>query len=909
MIKSPSDSLQYKLHKTANRIKLLHVLDEDGPWCALAFSVASGSFNDPDDCPGLAHLLEHVLFTGSKNYPKDNHLLHFLDEHQGKVNAWTSAESTTFYFKVHHKYFDAALDIFFDMLIAPLFNHDGIEKEITTIDAEFHNKISEEQRRVMEVQKETCNPAHPFHHFAVGNKEIFGAFSTEEIAQRLKTYWQEHFVTEQISLCVMTNAAQSESLKTITGLLQCFPSGQKYCPPDKLRHLYTEQQLCRHIRIHTQRAHNRLMLIFHQTPELAKASDIETIVSHLFGYEGEGSLLRYWKTQKWATQVIAGPGLKGSGFSDFNLYIELSDSGLDHVDDIINSVFYYAQLIKESPDIERHYEEKVQLNKLAFEHRGTLNPLDLVQQLVKNLNRYEPSEILSGDYLLGEFQPDKLKQFLKNLCQNRLRVISISNAHKCGHLSKWYQVPYDNDRLTLQTSLPEQDSKLCRAVHLPKENPFIPEIKAAEKVYDELPQKAGISFSNIWFGSENRESQHKGECFFSWQKATIANDIKLVAHRKLYASTLESNFHQNFYQAQLAGLHFHFYAHQNGIGLHTSGFADKQLALVKQLLAQVYAPPQPCPDFELHRTEYLNSLQSSIQNKPLNRLFTALQAIFVAASWLPEDLAKVVKETQLSDIQARHDAFFKSCSLESLIYGDWRPDELRDFVTQLDAMAQSQRNPKMEKSLVYLSEIEERSFCFPCKHPDSALVLYLQTTDKSLLSQAQMMLVESILAGYYFDRMRNQKQLGYQVGTGYMPFNEHPGTVLFIQSPNAYAWQLYNETINSMHDFYQWLCQIDKQQWHKYRNNLERQIKQKSINFSVKCQRYWGAIGRDKVDFDHEKQLNNTISTLEKNAVCAWFRENFLVAKQSFALYSQGAENKVESNAFLNPLNNIYQYK
>ncbi|BDX06218.1 insulinase family protein [Planctobacterium marinum] len=887
----------------------MHVLDEDGPWCALAFSVASGSFCDPDDCPGLAHLLEHVLFTGSENYPKDNYLLHFLDEHQGKINAWTSAESTTFYFKVHHKYFAKALHIFFDMLKAPLFSLDGIEKEITTIDAEFHNKINEEQRRVMEVQKETCNPDHPFHHFAVGNREIFGVFSTEEIARRLKAYWQEHFVAEQISLCVLTNSVQAEAIAHITEQLDSFPRGKQYLPAAELRHLYSEKQLNKYIRIHTERAHKRLMLIFHQTPDLANAADVETIVSHLFGYEGEGSLMRYWKAQKWASQVIAGPGLKGSGFSDFNLYIELSDHGLAHVNDIINSVFFYAQLIKESQHILRHYEEKVQLNKLAFEHKGALNPLDLVQQLVKNLNRYPSEDILTGDYLLGDFQQDKLNQFLDNLCQQRLRVISISNSHKCEHLSKWYKVPYEHENLSLQAPSPEQLKEFQSCIQLPHKNPYIPEIKASDLIYDELPQRAVTAFNNFWFGSENRESQHKGECFFSWHKTTVVNDIEQVAHRKLYASTLEANFHQNFYQAQLAGLHFHFYAHQNGIGLHTSGFADKQLALVTQLLQKVYATPQPCPDFELHKAEYLNSLHSSSQNKPLNRLFTALQAIFVPASWLPEDLATVVKGTELSDIQARHDAFFKSCYLESLIYGDWAPAELKGFVKQLDAMAQSQATRQTERQLVYLNDINERSFCFPCKHPDSALVLYLQTTDKSLLSRAQMMLVESILAGYYFDRMRNQKQLGYQVGTGYMPFNEHPGTVLFIQSPNASAWQLYVETLNSLQAFYQWLCQIDLQQWHKYRKNLERQIKQKSINFSVKCQRYWGAIGREKVDFSHEKQLNSTIAKLEKNAVCDWFKANFLEPEQSFALYSEGAENTAVNNAFINPLENIYQFK
>ena len=142
-----------------------------------------------------------------------------------------------------------------------------------------------------------------------------------------------------------------------------------------------------------------------------------------------------------------------------------------------------------------------------------------------------------------------------------------------------------------------------------------------------------------------------------------------------------------------------------------------------------------------------------------------------------------------------------------------------------------------------------------------------------------------------------------------MPFNEHPGTVLYIQSPIASAHELYIETQNSLNAFHQWLCQIDNLQWQKYRKNLERQIKQKSINFSVKCQRYWSAIGREQVDSNHEKQLNTTIAKLEQPTLCRWFKEHFLKPEQNFALYSDGAENSEARPQFINPLENIYQYK
>lgn len=45
---------------------------------AAALCVNVGSFSDPDDLPGLAHFLEHMVFMGSNKYPEENAFDEFL---------------------------------------------------------------------------------------------------------------------------------------------------------------------------------------------------------------------------------------------------------------------------------------------------------------------------------------------------------------------------------------------------------------------------------------------------------------------------------------------------------------------------------------------------------------------------------------------------------------------------------------------------------------------------------------------------------------------------------------------------------------------------------------------------------------------------------------------------------------
>merc|ERR1719450_1537321 len=54
---------------------------------AAALCVHMGSFSDPEDVPGLAHFLEHMVFMGSKKFPGENEFESFIAKNGGYDNA------------------------------------------------------------------------------------------------------------------------------------------------------------------------------------------------------------------------------------------------------------------------------------------------------------------------------------------------------------------------------------------------------------------------------------------------------------------------------------------------------------------------------------------------------------------------------------------------------------------------------------------------------------------------------------------------------------------------------------------------------------------------------------------------------------------------------------------------------
>ena len=70
IFKSAEDKRTYKYVLLPNDLKCLLISDVSTNVSAAALNVQVGSFYDPDELPGLAHLCEHAIFMGSEKVYK-----------------------------------------------------------------------------------------------------------------------------------------------------------------------------------------------------------------------------------------------------------------------------------------------------------------------------------------------------------------------------------------------------------------------------------------------------------------------------------------------------------------------------------------------------------------------------------------------------------------------------------------------------------------------------------------------------------------------------------------------------------------------------------------------------------------------------------------------------------------------
>ncbi|KAK3568150.1 hypothetical protein QTP86_032004 [Hemibagrus guttatus] len=174
---------------------------------AAALCIGVGSFSDPEDLPGLAHFLEHMVFMGSEKYPRENGFDAFLKKHGGSDNASTDCERTVFQFDVQRKRFREALDRWAQFFICPLMIRDAIEREVEAVDSEYQlAKPSDSHRKEM-LFGSLAKAHHPMAKFCWGNTRTLKTEPKKNkinVYKRLKQFWKRHYSAHYMTLAVQS---------------------------------------------------------------------------------------------------------------------------------------------------------------------------------------------------------------------------------------------------------------------------------------------------------------------------------------------------------------------------------------------------------------------------------------------------------------------------------------------------------------------------------------------------------------------------------------------------------------------------------------------------------------------------------------------------------------------------------
>lgn len=844
----------------------LRVLVHSNPQSTSSFvslSVRAGHFYDPTDCHGLAHLLEHMLFMGSRHLSKPNEINAFIEKHGGSINAWTGTEYANYHYQCHGDAIIRTLPAFADMIRQPLLNKEAIANEIQSIDAEFKFKLKDDLRRLYQIHKETCNPEHPFSKFSVGNASTFGVHTTSAIRDKLKSLHSTYYCGENMALCISTPVPFDQIQTLVTQCFSSFDKGQQ--ANTNWPALYTSDNLGVQINIQPLQSARRMIVTF-ALPGLHNDYKVQPLnyISHLLGDEGEGSLLAYLKSKNWALNLIAGSGIEGDDFKDFNVSFQLTQAGLDNKEEILIALFSYIELIKDAVNDVWRFNEKAKLNTLAIKYEDSVKPLSLVSDFAQHMFMYSPEEVVTLRTIVATYDKKILENALSYFTPQNLRLKVIADQVPTNKACAFYQARYSVEALdsSLLDTLLSPPS--CSYLTLPPNNPYLGDNYSRVPIEEKYCVPSAIhssEFSRFWFAQDDTFESPKGDIYLSFDSNAFSATRADVAAKRIWLSAINDYLQSKYYRAEIAGLHYRLYGHQAGFTLHTRGFTDQQTLLAKQLLEVVQHYHVPKDVFEHHKQLQLQSLHNTLMNKPTNRLFSRLSVLIQRSTQAPIELIDAVEEVSYEDMLKAQESAFKEYFVESFMHGNWTFDQAESFYKDTLPIYQGANIPTLHRSVAKLPIGKSLYHEVICEHDDAAVVLYLQAPSNSLKDTALCMVLEQMLAAPFFNALRTEQQLGYIAGTGYVPHNQHPGMAFYVQSPTHGP----KDILDAMTSFL--LDQLNEISFYRYywstiQHNLLKQLKEQDLSFSMKSQRLWVSLGTQDFTFDRNTQVAHCIETL-----------------------------------------------
>lgn len=163
------------------------------PVVSVSITNRFGAAYEPSEIKGIAHFMEHLVFTGTKTRSHED-ISREIEKKGGVLNAFTSHEVTAFWFKLPSEHIFAGLDILVDMLKNPKFDEKKFEKEKKVILEEI-KMYHDDPRLSASEQIEKNLFEKPFGELIIGSKETVSKLSRDFVADYFKkVYSPENYI-------------------------------------------------------------------------------------------------------------------------------------------------------------------------------------------------------------------------------------------------------------------------------------------------------------------------------------------------------------------------------------------------------------------------------------------------------------------------------------------------------------------------------------------------------------------------------------------------------------------------------------------------------------------------------------------------------------------------------------------
>ena len=868
--RSPADSRDYRAVMLDNGLEALVVSDPSADKAAAALNVNVGSGDDPDDRPGLAHFLEHMLFLGTGKYPDAGEYGRFLAEHGGSDNAATSFAHTSFFFDVDAAHLEGALDRFAQFFISPRFDPEYVERERQVVHSEFVSRRRNDRLRGFAAWRQALDPRHPLSRFPAGNAQTLADRPGADVRGELVAFHESRYSSHLMKLVVVGREPLDVLEDRVRTRFAAVPR-RDVEPPRITVPLYREGLLPARLDVEPVRELRTIALSFAIPPVLPHhPAHPLALVAHLLGHEGPGSLLSALKARGWAEGLNVGLGMRHRDFATLGITIHATEAGLANHAGVIAAVFACLDLIREKGIEPRYHEELAHMARVGFRFQEKAEPRAHAVLLASALHFHPIGQVLTAPWRVDDFDPGLVRRRLRALTPDRALVGVVAKGVTTDSVAPFHETPYRLSPIPAGTVARWRGPAPDGALALPAPNPFLPgrlaliDEPAAGPRPDRIASRPGF---DLWHRADTDFGQPRTN-FYVTVRSPIADDSPRHAVLSALLVGMANDALDEFaYPAVLAGQTWALSRHHRGITVRLSGWSDKQDLLLARVVSTLRALPLPARRFEAQKSEYARHLRNARERKPFRRAMRDVRALLTEPDWSDDARLEALDAVALEDLREYAVRFFERGEIVALAHGNVTAEDAKALgrVVEGELLGSMHTERVDQARVVRLDPGMRFARWLASGHEDHALAVYAQGRDSGLAERAKIALMVRTMRDRFFHELRVEREIGYVVFATFLTVLEVPGLALVIQSPSNPPETLHRHVDAFIERCGDALREMPDAVFERHRAAEERSLLKAETRLGERTVRYWSEIGRENHEFDRRERFLEAVRAVTRD--------------------------------------------
>ncbi|XP_010472492.1 PREDICTED: insulin-degrading enzyme-like 2 [Camelina sativa] len=917
ILKPRTDNRDYRRILLKNSLEVLLISDPETDKCAASMNVSVGSFSDPDGLEGLAHFLEHMLFYASEKYPEEDSYSKYITEHGGSTNAYTASEYTNYHFDINTDSFDEALDRFAQFFIKPLMSADATMREIKAVDSENQKNLLSDPWRMHQLKKHLSRDDHPYHKFNTGNMDTLHVRPEAkgiDTRSELIKFYDEHYSANIMHLVVYgkenldkTQGLVEELFQEIRNTNKDIPRfpGQP-CTPDHL------QVLVKAVPI---RQGHKLTIYWPITPSIHHYEEAPTkYIGRLLGHEGEGSLFYALKILGWATGLYAGEADWTMEYSFFNVTVDLTDAGHEHMEDIMGLLFRHIKHLQHFGVSQWIFDELSAIREAEFHYQAKIHPIFYATRISPKMTIYPRKHWLVGSSLPTKFNPASVEKVLNELSPTNIRIFWESNKFE-GQTDKvepWYNTAYSLEKITKLTIQEWVQSAPDVNLLLPTPNVFIPTDFSLKDFKDKdifpvLLRKT--SFSRLWYKPDTMFFKPKAYVKMDFNCPLAVTSPDAVVLSNFFVWLLVDYLNEYAYYASIAGLHYGISLSDNGFELYLVGFNHK-LRILLEAVIQKIAKFQVKPDrFSVIKETVTKAYQNHKFRQPYHQAMSYCSMVLQNHSWPWTEELDALTYLEAEDLAKFVPMLLSRTFVECYIAGNVEKSEAESMVKHVEDVLFNEPKPicrPLFPSQFLTNRVTELKTGMKYFYhqqgtnptdENSALVHYIQVHQDEFSMNIKLQMFKLIAKQATFHQLRTVEQLGYITSLSQRNDSGVYGVQYIIQSSVKGPGHIDLRVESLLKDLESKLYNISDEEFKRNVTALIDMKLEKHKNLSEESGFYWGEIQDGTLKFNRIDAEVAALKELKKEELIDFFNEYIKVdapKKKSLSVCVYGNQHSKE---------------